>query len=472
MAFNHGVTISESSETLSTVTETQTAVIGLIGTAPDADVAIWPLNTPVQILNASRISSLGKTGTLYDALESIFDIVECPVIVVRIQDEATQKALWANAVGSSASYTGVHAFRRAQSDGLYKPKLLAAPGLTAAYAADGIASANVTVGGSGYTKASAAITGDGTGATADITLEDGKVTAITITEAGYGYTKATVVITGDGTGATATATIGETMNPVVAELGVVAEKLWAMAYVDGPGTTDEDAVKFRGLIDSARIFICDPPVLKYDTDQEANVTTPLSPFWAAEQALFDEKYGTHWPASNVVIDGIVGVNRPIIYGTESNYLNENRINTVINRNNTGYRLWGVWTCSSDTLWQFVSVRRTADMINENLVLAYQAYLDRPFSKANLKLLLETAKSYLRGLSVKGVILPDSYSVTFSASNTADNMANGIILLDIQFEPPAPMTDIGLTTYRNTAAYTLLLTAAEASVTSSTSTTAS
>jgi len=63
----------------------------------------------------------------------------------------------------------------------------------------------VTAGGTGYTTATVAITGDGTGATATATIVSGVITKITMTDVGSGYTWATVAITGDGTGATARA---------------------------------------------------------------------------------------------------------------------------------------------------------------------------------------------------------------------------------------------------------------------------
>jgi hypothetical protein len=58
--------------------------------------------------------------------------------------------------------------------------------------------------GSGYTTAQATITGDGTGATASVTIVAGTVTDVNLTNPGNGYTYATVTITGNGTGATAT----------------------------------------------------------------------------------------------------------------------------------------------------------------------------------------------------------------------------------------------------------------------------
>ena len=72
----------------------------------------------------------------------------------------------------------------------------------AAAAVDGaIDVALVTNAGSGYTSATATIVGDGTGATADVVVSGGGVTAINITNRGSGYTYATISISGDGTNA-------------------------------------------------------------------------------------------------------------------------------------------------------------------------------------------------------------------------------------------------------------------------------
>lgn len=54
-------------------------------------------------------------------------------------------------------------------------------------------------GGSGYTSATAVITGDGTGATVgSVTIENGSITNIVLTDRGQDYTNATIAITGDG----------------------------------------------------------------------------------------------------------------------------------------------------------------------------------------------------------------------------------------------------------------------------------
>ncbi|MCX5571488.1 phage tail sheath subtilisin-like domain-containing protein [Kaistia nematophila] len=459
VSFHHGTRVFQSAETPVLVRTARTAVIGLIGTAEEADAAKFPLNKPVMILQPQDADGLGSDGTLAEAIDSIFDQVGCPIVMVRVEEGATAPETWANMVGDQTAFSGVHAFRRAVSDGLYKPKLLIAPGFTQTSPADGIASIAVTAGGTGYVDATTVVAISGTGgagAEAKAVIEAGVITSILVTKPGYGFTGTiTVTITGAGTGATATATKGATINPVVAELMGVADSLKAIAYVDGPDTTDQAAVQYRGRINSGRIFVCDPKVLKFDTELAVNVPQPSSPIWAARQARMDLEQGFWWAGSNVEVAGIVGINRPIEYGGQSNYLNENRVNTIVNINNTGFRLWGVWTCDSDLLWQFVSVRRTADAINEALEAAYIEFVDRPFTKANLKFLIEAGRAYLRTMELEGAILPGS-DVWLLDSNTNEELAQGIVKLGVKFEPPTPMVDVRITSHRNLAAYELLL----------------
>lgn len=459
VTFHHGTRTIQSAETPALVRTARTAVLGLIGTAEFVDPLLFPLNKPVQILRPQDAANLG-TGTLKLAIDLIHAQVVCPIVVVRVEQGGTTAATWANIIGNPSAFTGVHAFRRASSDGLYKPKLLIAPGFTQSSAADGIASINVTAGGSGYDAetTTVTVTGTGSGTVAEAIVTEGAVTGIIVRKAGYGFTGTpTVTIAGKvgSKDAVATVNIGSVMNPVVAELAVVADKLKAIAYVDGPDTSDQAAVQYRGLINSERIAICDPKVLKFDTELEANVPVPSSPIFAARQAAMDLEQGFWWAGSNVEVSGIVGVNRPIEYGDQSNYLNENRINTIVNIDNSGFRLWGVWTCASDLLWQFIPVRRTADAINEALEKAYLEFVDKPFSKANLKFMVEGGKAFLRQMELEGAILP-GHDVWLLDTNTDNDMAQGIIKLGVTFEPPAPMVDIRITAHRNIASYTLLL----------------
>lgn len=65
----------------------------------------------------------------------------------------------------------------------------------------GIFKAVVMHSGTGYTTATATITGDGSAATAEVVIVDGGVSEVNMTDFGVGYNWATITITGDGTGA-------------------------------------------------------------------------------------------------------------------------------------------------------------------------------------------------------------------------------------------------------------------------------
>lgn len=459
--FFHGVRVFESAETPLLVRLNKTAVIGLIGTAPDADPLLFPYDKPVQLLRPEDAARLGTTGTLPKAVDTVFDVVCCPIILVRIKEAQSTIELWANAIGDHSKMSGVHAFKSAQAKGLYKPRLICAPGLTQTAPTDGIASINLTAQGINYkpdtTKVS--ISGSGQGAEAKVNIEDtsiGSISSIIITKSGYGYSgEVMVTIEGEGKGATAKANIGSTMNPVVAELIGIAEKMRALVYVDGPDTTNEAAVLYRALINSDRIAICDPKGLKFDTTKLYNIPEPSSPQFAAQQALMDLTQGFWWAGSNVPVKGFVGTNRPVEYPTQANYLNENRINTIVNINNDGFRIWGVWTCSSDLVWQFIPVRRCADIINDNMEQALLKYVDKPYSLANLKFIVEDARSFFRQMENEGAILP-GWDVWLLDTNSNEEMAQGILKLGVKFEPPAPIVDIRTTMYRSIASYEILL----------------
>ena len=58
----------------------------------------------------------------------------------------------------------------------------------------------------------------------------------------------------------------------------------------------------------------------------------------------------------------------------ANFFNENEVATIIQKNN--FRLWSNRSCSVDPKWAFLSVRRTADMINKSLLRAHIWAVDR------------------------------------------------------------------------------------------------
>lgn len=239
---------------------------------------------------------------------------------------------------------------------------------------------------------------------------------------------------------------GVTANPVVAELPAILETLEAVAFVDGPDTTDADAVAYRGLIGSERIYIVDQKVQVYDAETAAFVSRPASARFAGVQARVDLDLGFWHSLSNKDINGIGGVSRPVVYPAQTNLLNGNEVGCIINRG-AGFKTWGNRGCGDESLWAFLSVRRTADFINDAIRRAYFEFVDKPFSAANLKLMLESGNAAMRSFQASGAIIGGKVWID-EARNQPEDLAAGKITLSMDFEPPAPMEDIRFLAHRN------------------------
>lgn len=373
LSFHHGTRLSESNETPVLVRVAQSAVVGLLGTAPNADPEKFPLNTPVLLKGtAADAVGIGATGTLPDAIDAVFDQIGAYTVIIRVEEGSDLSATLTNLVGDAITMTGVHALLKSEPMLGIKPRLIAAPGFTS----------------------------------------------------------------GDG----------ETANPVVAELIGVLDKLGSVAFVDGPDTTDEDAVAYRALIGSQRVYVVDPKVLVWDAGTDAYVAQPASARFAGVQARVDTELGFWHSVSNKPINGIGGVTRPVSYGAQSNYLNENHVNTIINTG-SGFITWGNRGATADDLWVFLSVRRTADFINEAITKAYMEFVDKPFSAANVKLMIESGNAAMRTFVANGAII-GGYVWLDQNLNDPTQLAGGSITLSFDIEPPAPMEDIRFIAHRN------------------------
>lgn len=130
--FLHGVKVTEISQALRTLTTSSTAVIGLVATAPDADNAVFPLNKPTLLtgITSAVIAKAGKQGTLSRALDGILDIVNCKVVVIRVEESEDESQMKANVIGSvdsEGNYTGLKAFLVSASVCGVKPRIFCVP---------------------------------------------------------------------------------------------------------------------------------------------------------------------------------------------------------------------------------------------------------------------------------------------------------------------------------------------------------
>ena len=451
--FLHGienVTVDDGSRPITTV---RSSTIGLIGTAPLADETAFPLNTPV-LIAGSRLEAakLGTTGTLPDAIDSIFDQIGAVVVVVRVEQGLTDTETLANILGGvdavTGQYEGVHAFLAAENMLGFVPKILLAPGFTQTRTSGGVLTAGVTAGGTGYTDGTynLTVTGAGTGAVITATVLGGIVTSTAIVNPGSGYTVAPTLAlpagAGAGTGATFSVTVGTVGNAVVAEMIGIAERLKSVIIADGPNTNDADAIAYSGDFGSKRVFLVDPKALKID-GTGAIATSWASAHVAGLIAKSDNDRGWWWSPSNQEINGIVGTARAIDFqmgdaNCRANLLSEKKVTTIIRQQ--GYRLWGNRTLSSDPKWQFLCVVRTSDMIDESLKAAHLWAVDRGITKNYVNDVVEGVNEYLRYLKNIGAILGGQCWAD-PQLNSALVIKSGKVYFDFDFTPVYPAEHI-------------------------------
>jgi phage tail sheath protein FI len=471
-SFLHGVevlTVTDGTRNIQTVS---TSVIGIVGTAPNADPNVFPLNTPVLIAGSQAmlaslynqnggatqpLSDFSVQGTLPDAVQSILDVVGAAIVVVRVEndaDEPTQEM--ANVIGGingeTGAYEGLSCFLAAQSVCGVKPRILLAPGYTHQRTVGGVTGIVVGTAGAGYTNGTYPLTitdsegGTGSGAAATATIANGAVTAVTVTNPGSGYATPTAALPGGAgtptTPAAFTVNVGLVTNAVIAAMDPIAQRLRAIELQDGTNTTNSSALAQAQDIGSKRVFLVDPWVLKVDSAGNT-YQSPASAVVAGVIALMDNQQGWWWSPSNHAMPGIVGTARPIDFSlgdinSAANILNEGNVATIVYQG--GWLLWGNRTLSSDQQWQYLCVVRTMDIICDSLQAAMLWAVDNPITKNWVSDVVEEVNNYLRTLTSQGAILGGSCWADPDL-NTSDNITNGQTYFDFDFTPAYPAESV-------------------------------
>jgi phage tail sheath protein FI len=231
-------------------------------------------------------------------------------------------------------------------------------------------------------------------------------------------------------------------NPVATELDSIAQRLRAIVVKDGTNTNDDDAIEDRGDYGSKRMYIVDPGVKVRNSLGELE-SRPASARVAGMIAKSDNERGFWWSPSNRTMNGIVGTERDVDFvlgdaNSRANLLNEQEVATIIRAD--GFRLWGNRTCSDDPKWAFLSVVRTADMINDSILRAHMWAVDRNITRTYLEDVAKGVNDYLSRLKAMGAIL-GGRCFPSPGLNTPSSISDGKVFFDFEFTPPYPAEHI-------------------------------
>jgi hypothetical protein len=379
--FLHGVEVVEIDNGARPIAVARSSVIGLVGTAPDLDAVALPASFATQ--------------TDWDAAKAAFPL-NTPVLIAGSLREAAQLGL---AGTLPAALRGVF-----DQTGALVVVVRVAEGLDAA-ATQANVIGGVDVGTGQYTGISAFL-----GAESTV-----KVTPRVLVAHGF------------------------SQNAAVANaLLTVADRLRAVVIADGPNTDDAAAIAYAGTFGSARLFLVDPWV-KVLSASGAETVEPASARVAGLIAKSDSERGFWWSPSNQELRGVLGTARPVDFAlgdanARANLLNEAKVATIIHQN--GFRLWGNRSATIDPKWAFLSVRRTADIINESLLRAHLWAVDRNLTRTYVSDVTDGLNAFMRQLTAQGAIL-GGRAWADPDLNTPISLAAGKVFFNFEFTPPAP-----------------------------------
>ena len=256
-----------------------------------------------------------------------------------------------------------------------------------------------------------------------------------------------------------------------------ANTMRAMALIDSPPATSASAaLASRGAagnaFDSAstRAILCYPQETFFDagiiptgvtlqgtapvrTNANATSTGPYSQWIAGAIAARDLANGYWWSPSNAQVNGILGPDVTLYASmldsaSDVNNLNAAGIVTVFNAFGSGLRVWGNRSAAFPTVTtpdNFISVRRTMDVIEESVQLAMLQFIDQPISNALITAILASVNAFLRTLIQRGALVAGAASYN-PAENPPAQIAAGQLVFDIDVMPPPPAERLTFNVY--------------------------
>lgn len=161
---------------------------------------------------------------------------------------------------------------------------------------------------------------------------------------------------------------GVTIPEVQAKLIAHCEGLTSrFAVLDAPlaATGVDDLNKHRSAYDSSYAALYAPWVRVYDALLKRPTFIPPSGSMCGIYARTDVNRGVHKAPANEVVQGCTGLS--VAYNAaEQGKLNPNGVNLIRAIKGQGIRVWGARTCSSNSIWKYVNVRRLFIFLEESI----------------------------------------------------------------------------------------------------------
>lgn len=233
---------------------------------------------------------------------------------------------------------------------------------------------------------------------------------------------------------------------VATALGAICVKLRAFGYISAFGAeTRDQAIAYARNFGQRELMMIFGDFESWNTDLDSTDTDYAVARALGLRAYLDHTVGWHKNLSNVEINGVTGVTKPMSFdiqdpSTDVNLLNSKNISVPINYK--GFRIWGSRTLSSDTLFAFEQYTRTAQIIADTFGEAYDWAMDKPLTPTLAKDMVEMINQKFRYWKNLGYIV-DGNAWVDADINSKDVIKDGKFYIDYDYTPVPSLENLNL-----------------------------
>ncbi|PKH63477.1 MULTISPECIES: phage tail sheath protein [unclassified Halomonas] len=235
-------------------------------------------------------------------------------------------------------------------------------------------------------------------------------------------------------------------QPVATAMVSVLEQLRAFGYVYAHGCdTITDVLAYRDEFGARELMVIWPQWQAFDTDDADTVDISPVAIALGLRAKLDQTVGWHKTLSNVVVNGVTGINKDVFWdlqnpATDAGLLNAADVTTLVNQ--SGYRFWGSRTCAGpQSLFPFENYTRTAQILADTVAEAHLWAVDLPLHTSLARDIIEGLNAKFRELKTLGLIVDGSAWLN-EELNTQTSLKAGKLRIDYDYTPVPPLEDLG------------------------------
>ncbi len=205
--------------------------------------------------------------------------------------------------------------------------------------------------------------------------------------------------------------------------------------------TDADLQNHRNIFDTTYAALYNPWLQVYDPLEKRNIMIPPSGSVLGIYARVDIARGVHKAPANEVVRACTGLDCQYNKG-EQDILNPKGINLIRTFPGEGIRVWGARTCSSNTLWKYINVRRLFIFLEESIKHSTNWVVFEPNDESLWARVQRTIENFLHTVWANGALMGVSPSEAFfvkvdRSTMSQDDIDNGRLICIIGVAPVKP-----------------------------------